>query len=83
VIPGVVFSGARDGVMRAYSTQNGRVLWSYDTVREFDTVNRVPARGGSIDGGGPVIAEGMVLFTSGYAYWNGRPGNVLLAFSAD
>ena len=54
-IPGVVFSGARDGVLRAYSTTDGKVIWSYDTVREFETVNKVPARGGSIDGPGPVI----------------------------
>lgn len=83
VIPGVVFSGARDGVMRAYSTESGKVLWSYDTAREFETVNKVLARGGAIDGAGAVVADGLLVFTSGYAYWNGRPGNVLLAFSAD
>jgi polyvinyl alcohol dehydrogenase (cytochrome) len=83
VIPGVVFSGARDGVLRAYSTENGKVIWSYDTVREFETVNNVPARGGSIDGPGPVIVAGMLFTNSGYAYWGGRPGNVLLAFGID
>jgi polyvinyl alcohol dehydrogenase (cytochrome) len=82
-IPGVVFSGARDGVMRAYSSEKGKVLWSFDTVRDFETVNNVAARGGAIDGPGPVIADGMLLFTSGYAYWNGMPGNVLLAFTAE
>lgn len=82
-IPGVVFSGARDGVMRAYSTESGKVLWSYDTVREFEAVNEVAARGGAIDGPGPVVADGLLLFTSGYGYWNGMPGNVLLAFSTE
>ncbi|HYO82038.1 MAG TPA: PQQ-binding-like beta-propeller repeat protein [Bryobacteraceae bacterium] len=82
VIPGAVFSGARDGVMRAYSTETGKVLWSFDTVRSFTTVNGVEAKGGSIDGPGAVVAEGLVLIPSGYSYWGGMPGNVLLAFEA-
>src|SRR6202023_2423536 len=48
-IPGVVFSGALDGHMRAYSTRNGNVIWDFDTAREFPTVNGKPARGGSIE----------------------------------
>jgi polyvinyl alcohol dehydrogenase (cytochrome) len=83
VIPGVVFSGARDGVLRAYSTDNGTVLWQFDTMRSFDTVNGVTARGGSIDGPGPVIAGGMLFLNSGYGFLGGAPGNVLLAFDTD
>jgi polyvinyl alcohol dehydrogenase (cytochrome) len=83
VIPGVVFSGAMDGVMRAYSTTDGKALWSLDTVRDFQTVNGVPARGGAIDAPGPVVAGGMLLVTSGYARMGGLPGNVLLAFTVD
>ena len=79
-IPGVVFSGSLDGHLRAYSTKDGKVLWDYDTVRDFDTVNRVPAKGGALDGPGPAIANGMLVVGSGYAYFNGIPGNVLLAF---
>jgi polyvinyl alcohol dehydrogenase (cytochrome) len=45
-------------------------------------VNHVPAKGGSIDSAGPVIADGLLLTNSGYALWRGLPGNVLLAFSA-
>jgi len=81
VMPGVVFSGSSDGAMRAFSTETGEVLWTYDTNRAFPTVNGVPATGGSIDGPGPVVAGGMLFFNSGYAF--GRPGNVLLAFSVD
>jgi polyvinyl alcohol dehydrogenase (cytochrome) len=83
VIPGVVFSGARDGFLRAYSTATGKVIWSVDTARSFETVNGVEAQGGSIDGPGPVIAGGMMYVTSGYGFWSGRPGNVLLAYSID
>jgi len=80
VMPGAVFSGGLDGVLRAYSTTDGAVLWSFDTVQEFATVNGVTARGGSIDTGGPAIARGMVLTTSGNGTWGGQRGNVLLAF---
>ncbi len=77
---GVVFSGAMDGVLRAYDVETGRVVWSFDTAREFETVNNVAARGGSMDGAGPVVAGGMVYVTSGYSIFGGMPGNVLLAF---
>lgn len=80
LIPGVIFSGANDGMMRAYATADGRVIWEFDTAREFETVNRVKARGGSINGPGPTIAGGLVLLNSGYEYL-GTPGNVLLAFA--
>lgn len=79
-IPGAVFSGAIDGHMRAYSTTDGKILWDFDTVRFFDTVNGVPGQGGALDGGGPVIAGGMLYISSGYGWWSGIPGNVLLAF---
>ena len=82
-IPGVVFSGSVDGHLRAYTSDDGRVLWEFDTARPFQTVNKVAAMGGSIDVGGPAIAEGIVLTTSGYATFGGRAGNVLLAFSVD
>jgi polyvinyl alcohol dehydrogenase (cytochrome) len=80
VIPGAVFSGSVDGHLRAYSTTDGRILWDFDTGREFETVNRVKATGGSIDAAGPVIAGGLLLTGSGYGQWRGKPGNVLLAF---
>lgn len=80
---GVVFSGSEDGHILGYSTKNVKVIWDFDTAREYDTVNHVPARGGSIDGPGPAIADGMLYVPSGYATWGGLPGNVLLAFSVE
>jgi polyvinyl alcohol dehydrogenase (cytochrome) len=82
-IPGAVFGGSIDGHFRAYATDDGRVLWDVDTARDFDTVNGVKARGGSIDVGGPAIANGIVVTTSGYGQWGGMRGNVLLVFSVD
>jgi polyvinyl alcohol dehydrogenase (cytochrome) len=82
-IPGVAFSGSVDGHMRAYSTVDGRILWDFDTIREYQAVNGVPGRGGSLDGPGPAIGGGMVFVNSGYPTAGGTPGNVLLAFSID
>ncbi len=82
VIPGVVFSGSLDGFLRAYSTDDGSVLWSFDTVREYSrTVNGVPASGGSLNGPGPVAAGGRLFVNSGYGQFGSQPGNAFLAFS--
>jgi polyvinyl alcohol dehydrogenase (cytochrome) len=82
-IPGVVFSGGLDGHLRAYSAEDGRILWDVDTKGEYHTVNGVPAHGGSIDGAGAVVVGGMLYVTSGSAFVGTIPGNVLLAYSVD
>jgi polyvinyl alcohol dehydrogenase (cytochrome) len=82
-IPGVVFSGSVDGHLRGYSTTDGRILFDFDSVRTYKTVNDVPASGGSFDGPGPAIAGGMMFVSSGYARAGGMAGNVLLALSVD
>jgi polyvinyl alcohol dehydrogenase (cytochrome) len=82
-IPGAVFSGSLDGHLRAYDTAAGKLLWDFDTVQDFKTVNSVPAKGGSLDVAGPVIVGGMVFANSGYPQYGGLPGNVFLAFSLD
>ena len=83
VIPGAVFAGARDGTLRAYSTGNGEVLWEYNTMQEYETVNGVRAKGGSIGGHGPAIVGGMLFMGSGYNIITSTPGNVLLAFGVE
>ncbi len=83
LIPGVVFSGSLDGHIRAFATEDGEVLWDFDTVQDYATVNGVPAKGGSLDGAGPVIVGGMVFVNSGYPRNGGMPGNVLLAFAPE
>ena len=82
-IPGVVFSGAIDGMLRANSTTDGRIIWEYNTAQEFDTVNAVTAKGGTLNGPGPTVVGGMLFTGSGYAVGSGMPGNVLLAFGLD
>jgi len=81
VIPGVVFAGAIDGTLRGYSTKDGHVLWEYQTRHDFETVNGVPAKGGSIHFQGPTVVGGMLFMSSG---WAGQAtGNVLMAFSRE
>jgi polyvinyl alcohol dehydrogenase (cytochrome) len=82
-IPGVVFSGAQNGYLRGYSTSTGAIIWEFDTRRPYETVNGVPAKGGSLNGPGPTFAGGMMFLNSGYGVGggtSGEPGNVLLGF---
>src|SRR5579864_3437051 len=46
VIPGAVFGGGYDGILRGFSTANGELLWQFNMVQEFQTVNGVVAKGG-------------------------------------
>jgi polyvinyl alcohol dehydrogenase (cytochrome) len=82
-IPGAVFSGSVDGHLRAFSSEDGKVLWDFDTAREFQTVNGIKGQGGSVDGPGAVIVKGMVFVNSGYLRQAEMQGNVLLAFAAE
>jgi polyvinyl alcohol dehydrogenase (cytochrome) len=81
-IPGAIFSGSWEGVVRAFSSDDGHLLWEYNTMHEFQTVNGVKAKGGSMAAPGPTVVDGMVFVGSGYTFTTGIPGNVLLAFSA-
>jgi polyvinyl alcohol dehydrogenase (cytochrome) len=81
LIPGVVFSGAMDGHLRAYDTQDGKVIWDFNTAQKFDTVDGVPAHGGSLNASGPAVVDGMLYLTSGQG--QGMPGNIILALSVD
>jgi polyvinyl alcohol dehydrogenase (cytochrome) len=81
-IPGIVFSGGFDGVLRALSASDGKVVWQFDTLHEFQTVNGVAAKGGSIGSAGPVVAGGMLFVPSGFVgVTNSMPGNALLVFA--
>jgi len=72
IMPGSAFSGSMDGHLRAYSTIDGKILWDFDTAKDFITNNGIKASGGPLDHGGVTIVNGMVYLNS---------GNALLAFS--
>jgi polyvinyl alcohol dehydrogenase (cytochrome) len=80
--PDAVFTGSMDGHVQAFATADGQLLWDFDTAREYTTVNGAAGRGGSLDGAGPVVVDGMVYVNSGYPRFGGARGNVLLAFRA-
>jgi polyvinyl alcohol dehydrogenase (cytochrome) len=69
-----------DGHLRA---ENGKIAWDMDTKGDYQAVNGVGAKGGSIDGGGAVVVDGTVYVGSGSGFIGTAPGNVLLAYSVD
>jgi polyvinyl alcohol dehydrogenase (cytochrome) len=84
LIPGVAFEGSGDGRLFAVSTADGKQIWEFNTAQEFSTVNKVSAHGGAIAVSGPVVANGMLFVSSGYAISSGASGgNVLLAFAVE
>lgn len=82
-IPGAVFAGSADGMLRALSMTDGKVLWEYNTARDYETVNGVVAKGGNMGQAGATIAGGMVFIGSGYGTASSGFGNVLLAFGPE
>ena len=71
-------------MLRVLASSDGRTLWEFNTLRSFDTVNHVEAKGGSMGAAGPVVAGGLMFVPSGYVgVRNGAPGNVLLAFGVE
>jgi outer membrane protein assembly factor BamB len=77
----VLVAGQKSGVVYALDpSDKGKRLWDFDTQKDYRTVNAAPAKGGSLDGAGPVVVGGMMFVNSGYPRFGGAPGNVLLAF---
>jgi polyvinyl alcohol dehydrogenase (cytochrome) len=76
----LVFSGALNGVIRAFDIKTGDVLWEAETAVPFDTLNGVNGHGGAIDVDGQVIAGNWLYVQSGYSMFSQLPGNVLLAY---
>ena len=79
----LVFAGGLDATMRIYSAQSGDLLWSFDTMSDLETVNSVPAFGGSIDSAGPVLIGDKLIINSGYDKFRLLPGNALLVFELE
>jgi polyvinyl alcohol dehydrogenase (cytochrome) len=78
VIPGAVIAPSMDGHIRAFAVKTGEIIWDFDAVRDFTTVNGIAAKGGSFGSTGVTLAAGYLYVNSGYS---SMPGNVLLAFS--
>ena len=80
LIDGVLITGTIDGRLLALDADSGDVLFEFDTVREYATVNGVQGIGGAIDAHGIAAGAGLLLVNSGYGRVGGTSGNVLLAF---
>ena len=61
-----------------FEVKTGEIVWDFDAVRDYTTVNGISARGGSFSATGATIVDGTLYINSGYS---SMPGNVLLAFS--
>ncbi|NKB32691.1 MAG: PQQ-binding-like beta-propeller repeat protein [Pseudomonadales bacterium] len=79
-VDGAVITGALDGRLFVFNSDSGELLFEYDTVRDYETVNGVEGYGGSIDSHSIAAGSGMVFVGSGYGQFSQVPGNVLLAF---
>lgn len=80
--PGLLYEGSSDGKFRVYSAKDGKVLWTFDAIRDFQGVNGIAGRGSALSGnGGAVIVDGMVYVMAGYyPFYPTDKGTVLLAF---
>ncbi len=76
----LAFVGSLSGVAYAFAAKTGQVVWEFNTAAEFESVNGIPAQGGSIDGPGIQVAGDMLFVGSGYSLFGEKPGNALLAF---
>jgi polyvinyl alcohol dehydrogenase (cytochrome) len=77
----IVVTGSIDGFLEVFAADTGRLLWSYDSWRDYPAVNGVATRGGAFDAHGPMLADDLLVVTSGYGYvGRQRGGNALLVF---
>ena len=79
-IDGAVITGGLDGRLFVFNSESGELIYKYDTVRDYETINGVEGYGGSIDSHSISAGSGMVFVGSGYGQFRQVPGNVLLAF---
>lgn len=80
VVDGAVIAGGLDGRLYVFDAASGKLLATHDTAVAFQSVNKVPGSGGSIDAAGPFAGDGMLFVSSGYASFGQQAGNVLVAY---
>jgi polyvinyl alcohol dehydrogenase (cytochrome) len=80
LVDGALVTGTTGGWLRIFDGATGRILFEYQTNREYETVNGLPGHGGSLDSAPYVAGDGTLFVQSGYARFGENPGNVLLAF---
>lgn len=78
--PDIVVAPAMDGMLEIYRAGDGEKLWSYNTIREYDAVNALPTKGGTLDAHGAMLAGNLLIVSSGYGSFQQQEGNALLVF---
>lgn len=79
VIGETVVAGTLDGKLFVFDAKTGEVLNEIDTAKEFESINGLPAKGGSIDSHALAAAKGMIVTGSGYARFGQNAGNAVIA----
>ena len=70
-----------DGYIEIHDAADGRRIWHFDAWKEFQTINSTTAQGGAFDAHGPMVADDLLMISSGYAYVGAqRGGNAFLVF---
>jgi polyvinyl alcohol dehydrogenase (cytochrome) len=81
LIDGAVVTGNLSGMLRIFDGETGKVLFEYQTNRDFpNTTSGLPGHGGSLDSAPYTAGDGALYVQSGYARFGELPGNMLLAF---
>ncbi len=80
VIGDHIITGGLDGRVYMVEKKTGKLVWTFDTARDFDTLNGVKGNGGSVDNASIIAANGLVIMNSGYGLFGQGAGNVMIAF---
>ncbi len=75
-----IITGGLNGHLFVHDKNSGEVIWEYNSLQEYQTINGVAAKGGSFDATGAVLSGDYMVVNSGYATFGQLPGNVLLVF---
>ncbi|RZI86770.1 MAG: hypothetical protein EOP38_00275 [Rubrivivax sp.] len=82
----VAIFSSLDGVVHAYRSTDGKLLWKYDTAKPVTGVDGIAGNGGTIDQVGAYVGGNNMFVNSGYHHFGGRnafqagPGNALYVF---
>jgi polyvinyl alcohol dehydrogenase (cytochrome) len=80
LVDGTVVTAALNGALYVNDAKTGKLLWSYETAKEYDGINGVKGKGGAIESNSITAMNGLLLVNSGYGMFGQAGGNMLLAF---
>lgn len=75
-----VIVGGQQGMLYVLDKKTGKLMWSYDTAREYTGIGGIKGNGAAIDNASIVGVNGLLIVNSGYGVFGVGPGNVMLAF---